>query len=31
MEAAELGEHREQVERGEFVGGDGQLAFLQLA
>ena len=31
MQAAELGQHRQQVERGEFVGGDHQLAFLQFA
>src|SRR5689334_20195161 len=31
MQAAEFGEHRKQVKDGEFVGGDHQLAFLQLA
>src|SRR5689334_10501390 len=31
MEPAELGQHRQQVEHGEFVGGDEQSAFLQLA
>ncbi len=31
MQAAELGQHRQQVERGKFVGGDAQLAALQLA
>ena len=31
MQAPEFGQHRQQIERGEFVGGDGQLAALQLA
>ena len=31
MQAAEFGEHGKQIERGEFVGGDGQFAFLQLS
>src|SRR5579862_8227164 len=31
MQAAILCQHRQQVERGKFVGGDGQLALLQFA
>ena len=31
MQPAKFGQHRQQVERGEFVGGDAQLAALQLA
>ena len=31
MQAAELGQQRQQVEHGEFVGRDDQLAFLQFA
>ena len=31
MQAAKLAQHRQQIERGEFIGGDHQLALLQLA
>jgi hypothetical protein len=31
MQPAELRRHRQQVEHGEFIGGDYQLAFLQFA
>ena len=31
IQAAKLAQHRQQVERGEFVGGDRQLALLQFA
>jgi hypothetical protein len=31
VQAAEFREHRQQVERGEFIGGNGQLALLDFA